>query len=75
MSDEEFGASAAVTAHMLMGSLSAVTGAAKLLEDGWDSLDGPTRRQLLMLIQDRTHAAIETLQNIVTGVPCDQISI
>jgi hypothetical protein len=72
MSEEEFGASAAVTAHILMGSLSAVTGAAKLLEDGWDNLEPPARRQLLQLIQERTHAAIDSLQHIVTGVPCDQ---
>jgi hypothetical protein len=74
MSDEEYGASAAVTAHILVGNLSAVTGAARLLEEGWSTLDAPARRQLLELIQERTHAAIDSLQDIVKGVPCDQLT-
>lgn len=69
MSDEEYGAAAAVIAHQLMGSLSAVTGAAKLLEEGWDALAPEARRTLLDLIQERTEAAIDSLQNLVQGVP------
>jgi hypothetical protein len=71
MSDEEYGAAAAVIAHQLMGSLSSVTGAAKLLEDAWDALEPDARRQLLGVIQERTHAAIASLQDLVQGVPCD----
>jgi hypothetical protein len=69
MSDEEYTAAAAVIAHQLMGSLSAVTGAAKLLDDAWDSLAPDARRQLLTVIQERTHAAIDALHDLVQGVP------
>jgi signal transduction histidine kinase len=69
VSDEEYGAAAAVIAHQLMGSLSAVTGAARLLEQSWDALDPDARRQLLGLIQERTAAAIGSLQDLVLGVP------
>ena len=69
MSDEEYGAAAAVIAHQLMGSLSAVTGAAKLLEEGWDALAPEARRTLLDLIQERTEAAIDSLHDLVQGVP------
>ena len=71
MSDEEYGAAAAVIAHQLIGSLSGVTGAAKLLEEAWDTLEPDARRQLLAVIQERTHAAIASLQDLVHGVPCD----
>lgn len=71
MSDEEYGAAAAVIAHQLMGSLSAVTGAARLLEQSWDALDPDARHQLLAVIQERTGAAIASLQDLVQGVPCD----
>lgn len=69
MSDEEYGAAAAVIAHQLMGSLSAVTGAAKLLDEAWDNLKPDARRQLLTLIQERTEAAIGSLHDLVQGVP------
>jgi signal transduction histidine kinase len=69
VSDEEYGAAAAVIAHQLMGSLSAVTGAAKLLDDAWENLTPEARRQLLAVIQERTHAAIGSLHDLVQGVP------
>jgi hypothetical protein len=69
MSDEEYGASAAVIAHQLIGSLSAVTGAAKLLDEAWDNMSPDSRRQLLSVIQERTHAAIDSLHDLVQGVP------
>jgi K+-sensing histidine kinase KdpD len=69
MSDEEYGAAAAVIAHQLMGSLSAVTGAAKLLDEAWDKMSPENRRQLLAVIQERTHAAIDSLHDLVQGVP------
>jgi len=71
MSDEEFGAAAAVIAHQVMSGLSGVSGAAKLLDDAWDALDPEARHQLLVVIQERTHAAIASLQDLVQGVPCD----
>jgi hypothetical protein len=71
MSDEEYGAAAAVIAHQLMSSLSAVTGAARLLDEAWDSLQPEARGDLLSLIQERTSAAIGSLQDLVQGVPCD----
>jgi nitrogen-specific signal transduction histidine kinase len=69
MSDEEYGAAAAVIAHQLMGSLSAVTGAAKLLDEAWEHLSAEARRQLLEVIQERTTAAIDSLHDLVQGVP------
>ena len=69
MSDEEYGAAAAVIAHQLMGSLSAVTGAARLLDEAWDNLAPDARKQLLSVIQERTDAAIDSLHDLVQGVP------
>ena len=64
----------AVAAHHLLGTMSAVSGIAQLLEERWDRVPAAERQQLLARISVAADSAAMVLLDLVRMLPPDPAS-